>query len=319
MSASGSPPTPDVAREVVAPYPVDVPAVLEPFQRGRHDPAQVIDGHGVVWRTTRTPEGPATLRLAVASRARDSAVVSCGAWGPGAEWAVARVPGLLGFADDPAGFPHHLLPRALQRAWERHGRRMRTPRSERVLEALVCAVLEQKVTGVQSRRAWRSLLVEAGEPAPGPVPRPMSVFPTVAALRAVPSWQWHRWGVEPQLSATALRVAGVAGRVEQCVGLPVADARRRLAAIPGIGVWSIAEASQRALGDPDALSLGDYHLANEVVFAFTGERNGTDDQMVALLAPFAGHRYRVQQLVGLSGLTRPRRGPRITIADHRRH
>ena len=99
--------------------------------------------------------------------------------------------------------------------------------------------------------------------------------------------------------------------------LSSADARRRLMSISGIGGWTAAEVGQRALGDADAVSFGDYHLAQQVVHAFTGAMDGTDEQMAELMAPFAGHRYRVQRIVETSGISRPARGPRMTIADHR--
>jgi 3-methyladenine DNA glycosylase/8-oxoguanine DNA glycosylase len=147
----------------------------------------------------------------------------------------------------------------------------------------------------------------------------MHVFPEPARVRLVPSWQWHRWGVPPAQSATILAAASAAGRLEQCVDLPAEQARLRLGAFHGIGPWTIAEVAQRALGDADAVSFGDYHLANHVVYAFTGGMRGTDEEMAGLLQPFAGHRYRVQRIVELSGVARPARGPRMTIADHRRH
>jgi 3-methyladenine DNA glycosylase/8-oxoguanine DNA glycosylase len=313
MAASGSPATGDVEAEWSAPYAVDLRTVLEPFGRGRNDPVTQFSPDGVIWRTCRTPEGPATARLAVAGDAVRSA-----AWGPGSAWLVSSLPALLGESDDPAGFPAASLPSVLESAWTRHGARWRTPRSRRVVESLVIAVLEQKVTGIQARRAWVSLLSELGDVAPGPAPSGMRVLPSADTIRRVPSWQWHRWGVAPSQSATLMRVMQVAPRVEECADLPLAEARRRLGAIPGIGPWTVAEVSQRALGDADAVSFGDYHLAKHLVYAFTGDRDGTDEQMADLLAPFAGHRYRVQRILELSGVARPAHGPRITIADHRR-
>jgi hypothetical protein len=288
-------------------------AVLGPFARGSSDPAQFRAADGSLWRACRTPEGIGTLRLTAHGREVDAA-----AWGPGAAWLVASVPDLLGAGDDPTGFPAERLPAALVPAWPRLADTWRVPRSGLVLEALVIAVLEQKVTGVQSRRAWRSLLVDSGEPAPGPVPRPMHVLPEPQVLRRVPSWQWHAWGVGPHQAATLMRVAQAAGRVQECATMPLADARRRLLAIAGVGEWTVAEVSQRALGDADAVSFGDYHVAQHLVYAFTGARDGTDEQLAVLLEPFAGHRYRVQRLQEVSGVSRPARGPRITIADHRR-
>ena len=313
---------PDAALPWDAPYVVDLRGVLGPFQRGPHDPSMCVDAGGAIWLTLRTPEGPATMRLRAAGHA-----VEADAWGSGATWAIETVPSLLGRDDDPSGFPVDALPPHLATVWERRMPHVRTPRSMRVLEALVAAVFEQKVTGLQARRGWRALLTEVGEPAPGPTPRDMWVFPTVAQLRAVPSWTWHTWGVEPQQADTIMRAGSVAGRLEQCVGLDLPDARRRLLAVEGIGPWTAAEVAQRALGDADAVSFGDYHLAQGVVFAFTaragvggeisGDRDGTDERMAELLEPFAGHRYRVQRLVELSGIVRPARGPRMTISDNR--
>jgi 3-methyladenine DNA glycosylase/8-oxoguanine DNA glycosylase len=313
MAASGSPATPDAEGDWVAPYRVDLHAVLGSFMRGSADPAQRFTRDGSVWRAARTPEGTGTLRLNASA-----GHVRAQAWGSGADWLISSVPRLLGFDDEPSGFPAEALPPALAPTWRRLADRWRTPRSGLVLEALVIAVLEQKVTGVQSRRAWRSLLAQRGEPAPGPAPAGMFAMPTTAEIRRVPSWQWHRWGVGPHQSATIMRAAAVAGRLAQCAELSLPEARRRLGAVTGIGPWTVAEVSQRALGDADAVSFHDYHLARHVVYAFTSAMDGSDEQMAELLAPFAGHRYRVQRIVELSGVTRPARGPRMTIADYRR-
>jgi 3-methyladenine DNA glycosylase/8-oxoguanine DNA glycosylase len=314
MAASGSPPTADVSAEWSAPYRVDLAAVLGPFLRGSSDPAWRSDHRGHWWWAARTPDGPGSLRLTATAKGD----VTASAWGIGAQWLVEDVPFLLGFEDDPGGFPAGRLPERLKPVWADLRERWRVPRSRRVLEALLAGILEQKVTGVESRRGWRLLLTEVGDPAPGPVPAGMCVMPEAAAIRRVPSWQWHRWGVQPQQSATILRAAQVAGRLEQCSELSLADARRRLAAVDGIGPWTVAEVGSRALGDADAVSFGDFHLAGSVVYAFTGRMDGTDEDMAALLEPFAGHRHRVQRIVEMSSFTRPRRGPRATITDHRR-
>jgi 3-methyladenine DNA glycosylase/8-oxoguanine DNA glycosylase len=312
MAASGSPATPDAQAEWAAAYRVDLRAVLGSWVRGSSDPTVRLTADGSAWRTSRTPDGTVTLRLTVADD-----VVRAEAWGPGASWQVAAVPDLLGSSDDPTGFPAEFLPDQLLPAWRRLAPRWRVPRSRRVVETLVMSVLEQKVTGVQSLGAWRSLLAAHGDPAPGPAPDAMRVPPAPEVIRRVPSWQWHRWGVGPRQSDTMMRAMEVAGRLEQCADLPLAQARARLGSVTGIGPWTVAEVAQRALGDADAVSFGDYHLAQQVGYVFTGERDGTDEQMAALLQPFAGHRYRVQRLVEVCGISRPARGPRMTIADHR--
>jgi hypothetical protein len=324
MAVSASPPTAEsgpsgAARDWSAPYLVDLGLVLGVFARGALDPAVAVDATGGHWRTVRTPDGPATLHLTTTpDPAAGRSVVHAQGWGPGCLWALDRLPSLLGDGDDPAGFPADRLPAHLATGWSQLQGRWRVPRSQRVVEALVAAVLEQKVTGLEARRSWAALLRDVGTPAPGPTPRPMHVFPEPEAIARVPSWQWHRWGVQPAQSATIIRAMRVAGRLEQCAELAIPDARRRLGAVDGVGPWTVAEVSSRALGDADAVSVGDYHLAGHVVFAFTGSRDGDDQQMEELLEPFAGHRHRVQRLVEVFGPHRPARGPRATITDHRR-
>ena len=82
----------------------------------------------------------------------------------------------------------------------------------------------------------------------------------------------------------------------------------------GIGPWTVAEVASRALGDADAVSVGDFHLAHLVGWALTGSR--TDDAgMLRLLEPWAGHRQRVIRLLELTQTTRaPKFGPRAPRA-----
>jgi 3-methyladenine DNA glycosylase/8-oxoguanine DNA glycosylase len=95
------------------------------------------------------------------------------------------------------------------------------------------------------------------------------------------------------------------------------DADRALQSLPGVGMWTSAEVRQRAYGDPDAVSVGDAHIGAQVVYALTGSMEGNDDQMLELLAPWAGHRHRLVRMVELAGIARPRRGPRYAGLDHR--
>lgn len=293
--------------------PVDLHAVLAPMRRGTGDPTYQVDAAGAIWRTTRTPAGPATTRF---EQSGDTSVAAA-AWGPGAEWALDTLPDLLG-ADDCAGAfrPAHPVVRD---SWRRH-RGWRVPRSRLVLEALLPAVLEQKVTTTEAWRAWRYLLRRFGDTAPGPagtVLPGLRVTPAPHIWRDIPSWEWHRAGVDHARCTTAVRAATVAGRLEQTAVLPPDEARCRLQVVHGVGTWTSAEVAQRALGDADAVSVGDAHLSSLVGWALVRERVD-DDAMLELLEPYRGHRYRVVRMIELSGLRPPRRAPRYAPRDYRR-
>jgi 3-methyladenine DNA glycosylase/8-oxoguanine DNA glycosylase len=301
-------PAPDVTATIRCPAPVDLPRTLGSLRRGGGDPHYARVGAAVV-RAVRTPHGPATLSVRpVPSRA----AVVAEAWGPGAEWAVAAAPGWVGCDDPLEEFrPEHPLLRDLARRY----RGIRVPRTGLVLEVVVPAVLEQKVTGAEAHRSWRELLWRFGEPAPG-WPR-LRVLPEARTIAGLPSWEWHRMGVEAKRARTVALAASYASRLEECATLPLAAAHARLTALPGIGVWTAAEVAQRALGDADAVSVGDFHLHTVVGYALAG-RDVDDEEMVALLEPFRGHRYRVQRLLEL-GIGRPRFGPRLSVKDIRPH
>ena len=290
--------------------PLDLHETVGILRRGPKDPTVVRDG-AVIWLTLRTPAGIATLALRPAS-----GEVRASAWGPGAEEALARVPALCGALDDPDGFDPSTHPVLADTARRLPG--LRLARTGAVFDALAGVILEQKVTGLQAYGAWRVLVTRFGDPAPGPTPRPMAVAPDADGWRRIPSWAWHRAGVQPPQSRTLVRAAERATSLERAV-LAAGDGAGRdaaLTSLPGIGPWTAAETRIRALGDPDAVSVGDYHLAHEVGFALTGHR--TDDAgMLELLAPWAGHRQRVVRLIRLSGATEPRRGPRFAPEDHR--
>jgi len=289
--------------------PLDLGLTLGPLRHGAGDPTVARTPDGAWWRTTLLRSGPATQRL-VATGER-SAVVQL--WGPGAREAADRLPDLLGEGDSTDGF----APPPQAQAAARRAAGMRLTRSGRVMEALVPAILEQKVQIVTAHRAWRWLVLRHGSAAPGPAPAGLRVVPDARTWATLPVWEWHRAGVDPRRAATVARCARVAARLEEAAGLPGAEARARLEAVPGIGEWTSAEVAQRAFGDADALSVGDFHLAAAVGWALTGER--TDDAgMLRLLAPYAPHRHRVVRLLFLDRRAQaPRRGPKLPIPDYR--
>lgn len=299
---------PDAITEWRPAVPVSIGLVLAPMQRGSGDPSQRRDTNGAWWRTARTPAGPGTLRLQA-----QGGVVTAQAWGPGADWLVGRVPELLGAGDDPAGFrPVHPVIEATARRLPH----LRLGALGLVFELVVPSVLEQRVTGKEAWRSWRELLRRFGEPAPGPAPAGMRVLPAPAQWRRLPSWEWHRAGVDPGRARTIVAAAEVAGRLDEAVSLPRDERLRRLRAVPGVGEWTAAEVAQRAWADPDAVSVGDFHLPALVGWALAG-RPVDDDGMLELLADYPGHRHRAVRLVELSDVRKPRFGPRMPVGNIR--
>ncbi len=327
-AARAAAPAAGLVREWLVPFPLDVPRTLSVHRHGGGDPAYGTDAAGAIWRTSLTPDGPGTLRVrsrgavvtgavvtgaVVTGAVVTGAVVTGQAWGPGASWLLDRLPDQLGGHDDLSGFTarHAIVSELVLR----HPG-LRVGRTWRVFEALVPAVLEQKVVGQEAHRAWRFLLRKHGEPAPGPAPAGMAVCPPPRVWARIPSWDWHRAGVEGVRARTIITAAEVAARLEQILDLDAAEADRRLRSLPGIGVWTSAEIRQRAAGDPDAVSVGDYHLPKTVGWTLAG-RVTDDAGMLELLAPYAGHRYRVTRLIELGGSAPPRRGPRMPVRDYR--
>ena len=294
------------------PHPLDLAQTLRPLSRGAADPTMRWDASGV-WRTIPTPLGAATLHL---TRIRDA--ISATAWGDGAEWAIAAVPELLGGGDDPHDFD--VSRNSFLHESQRRNPGLRLLRTGLVFEMMVAAIFEQKVTGTEARRAWARLVRAHGELAPGPAPSGMRVFPSARVWRLIPSWEWHAAGVDPQRSRTAIAAASVSGGLERtlALGRGGTEVAKRLRSVPGVGVWTAAETAQRAHGDADSVSVGDYHLPAVVGWALVG-RPVDDDGMLELLAPWAGQRQRVMRLIEASGFAKPRFGPRMTIQDHRRH
>lgn len=288
-------------------HPVHVGGTLGPLARGRTDPTFQVRPDGI-WRATNAPTGPATLHVS-----QHGSEVHAQAWGLGAEWVIAGLPDLLGGRDSLDGFdPIHPMVARTHRAnpW------LRMPRTGLVFESLVPAILEQKVTGLEAKRAFARLVRRYGTVPPGPAPEGMRVPPAPEVWQRVPSWEWHRAGVQPPQSKTVIAAARVATRLEEAVSLAEPHALTRLRVVPGIGEWTAAEVAQRALGSADAISVGDYHLSGFVGWALLG-RPISDPEMVELLEPWRGHRQRVVRLLELSGAQKPRFAPRLTIADHR--
>jgi len=235
-------------------------------------------------------------------------------WGPGSIEFADALPALLGRDDDWSDFAPEEPTVA---AAARRAAHLRLGRSGRVLEALIPAVIEQRVPGADAFRAWRLLVSRFGGPAPGPAPPRMRVFPAAEVWRGIPSWEFHRANVDPGRARTVVSLTQRADAVERLVSRPAEAARAALTSLPGVGVWTAAEAAQREFGDPDALSVGDYHVPKMVGWTLVG-RPLDDTGMVDLLEPMRPHRHRVVRLLEVSGLAaEPRRGSRLAVQDIR--
>jgi len=293
-------------RTVALPGPVGFRTTLAPLRRGPRDPCFQVVGDGTVWRACLLPDGPVAARIVrVAPNS-----VHCVAWGGGAPQFVEMLPAMLGADDDASDF----VPRdPTVAAAHRRVPHLRLGRTGQVLEALIPAVIEQRVPGADAFRSWRLLVSRYGTPAPGPAPPGMRVPPSAEVWRSIPSWEFHRANVDPRRAQTVVSCARRADSLERLASRPAAQAREALSSLPGVGVWTAAETAQRAFGDADALSVGDYHVSKMIGWTLLG-RPVDDAAMLELLEPMRPHRHRVVRLLYASGLARePRRGARLPV------
>ncbi|MBB2993310.1 3-methyladenine DNA glycosylase/8-oxoguanine DNA glycosylase [Mycolicibacterium iranicum] len=304
---------------VVFAGPVRLAWTLAPLRRGSADPCHHDAADGSIWRTSLMRSGPVTARISrsvseatSAEGTRRQSTVECEAWGPGAAEFLETLPALVGADDSCEGFDPREPTVA---AAHRKSPHLRLGRTGRVMEALIPAILEQRVVGKDARRAWRLLVTKYGAPAPGPAPARLRVPPTAEAWRRVPSWEFHLANVDPGRARTIVGCAQRADALERLVSRSAEDARAAMMSLPGIGIWTAAETAQRAFGDADALSVGDYHLAKIIGWTLLG--HPIDDAgMVELLAPLQPHRHRAVRHLEVSGMTvNPRFGPRLSIPN----
>ena len=255
-------------------------------------------------RATLTPEGPGTVVVEWTS-----GTVRTAGYGPGGDWLVAQVPAMCGALD-----PGHEFTDAhpVVMAAQRNHPHLRLGASGRVYHELLPTVLGQRITAGEAVRQWHRLVWRLGEPAPGPVAG-LRLPPVPERLEEHPAWWFHPLGIEAK-RAEALRVVGRHGRRILALDRPdAATAGALLRLLPGVGAWTVGSVLSIALGDPDAFALGDFHLKHQVVHAFTGRARGTDEEMLGLLAPYAGQRGRVVRLLQADGHRPPKFGPRQRV------
>jgi 3-methyladenine DNA glycosylase/8-oxoguanine DNA glycosylase len=280
-------------------FEVDPRLTLAELRHGPRDPSIRFEA-GVIWRAGWQADRPATVRIAPAAGGWRVT-----AWGAGAAAAVAAVPRLLGAEDDPAALE---LPPGWLRDLAGRLAGLRFGRTDEVWPAMLPAICAQKVTSAEAHRAYFGIIERYGEVAPGPADLRLPPRPEVIA--ALPYFALHPLGLEQRRATVLIRAAARAGWLQQAVTMAPAAALAHLQAPAGIGAWTAAEVARSALGDPDAISLGDFHVPHTVCWALAGEPRGSDARMLELLEPYRGQRARVVRLLELGGISAPRFGPR---------
>ena len=250
-----------------------------------------------LWKASRTPNGPGTLHLFVRDRR-----LHARAFGPGADWLMQHAPRIASLRDEPETFDPS-CPKLKRLQLRTRG--LRLGQTPTVLDSLLPTILGQRVKVYEARRSWSRIVRDLGDLAPGP--RPLFLPPDPQRLLRAPSWWFAQHGVDDKRARAMVEVCRHARRFNRATP---AELTRLVRLVRGLGPWTLGNVRLRAFGDPDALIVGDYHLPHAVTFFFTGEPRGTDEQMLALLEPFTGHRARALLWVKTAGTKPPRVAPR---------
>jgi len=284
--------------------PLSLRLTLGPLRHGRADPCMRI-ARSTCLRASRTPLGPVTMMIEHAGTE-----LSCRAWGLGAEWAIENLEMLVGEHQSDGDFA---TDNSVVRQLHRRQAGLRVPRGGAVFEALLPAIIEQRVTGMEAKRSYVAIVRHFGQAAPGPFSESgLRLAPSAETMTRTPSWMFHRYGVERKRADAIRSAARVAHRLEEATTMDPTTARQRLTAVSGVGPWTAAEVAFGALGDPDAVSVGDYHHPNHVAWALAGEPRADDRRMLELLEPYRGQRGRVLRLIVTGHPQAPKYGPRYS-------
>jgi 3-methyladenine DNA glycosylase/8-oxoguanine DNA glycosylase len=208
------------------------------------------------------------------------------------DWAIETARGIAGIDDDPTEFlamvRGHPVLEDLARAAD-----PRLCRSPTVFEVYAMAVIEQLVTGLESRRSIARLWRIAGEPLPG---TKLHAAPTPQSVRRVPMWRMHEIGVGSRRAATLREGALRGAALERLRSVPPELAIEKIQSLRGVGPWTANYVARDAFGYADAVPIDDFHAPYLVSGMLTGEEGG-NAEMLEALEPFRPHRARAVMLI----------------------
>jgi AraC family transcriptional regulator of adaptative response / DNA-3-methyladenine glycosylase II len=172
--------------------------------------------------------------------------------------AIARCRWLLDLDADPVAVDDLLTRDPLLRPLVAAAPGRRVPRCVDAAELAVRAVLGQQVSTAAARTTAGRLAAVHGRPVDDPAGGLTRLFPEPASLvgTGVPLSGGRRRALHGLASALA------DGRLDLGPGCDRDAARADLAALPGLGPWTVEMVAMRALGDPDAFPATDLGVRN---------------------------------------------------------
>ena len=266
---------------------------------GPRDPTTWVERR-CIWRSTNTTEGSATYRVQW-----KPGVVVATAWGDGAELVLEHMPDLLGLNDKPEEFS--TTDPFVSQLVKAHGV-VRLSKGRRIIEELIGTILGQRVTTGEQFSAFRRIVFQHSERAPGP--KKLWLPPCPTRLRKLRPFEIQGDDLDRKRAATVLRACVHYKKLDKRQHLPAEEVAAFLQKIPGIGPWTAIGTVIATHGWADGVIVGDYHIPHMVTFALAGEPRGTDERMLELLEPFKGHRQRVVRYIYRAGIRAPRYGAR---------
>lgn len=273
-------------------------------ERAAHSTPSRLVAH--IQRASLTPHGPGSVSIDVSGDGTHTVT----AWGPGGSWLAERAERLSAHATpfSPIVARHEAVRRAVREVGHLH-----LPASDTPYHEVLPAILGQRITAAQALRQWALLCDRYGDVAPGPLG--LRLPPAPERLLAVPSWDFHRLGIEEQRAKTLRTAARHAPYIDRTRDLDPSAARTALMKLPGIGVWTAAVSVGVSHGDADAVPFGDFHVKNTVSWALHGRPRGTDEEMEHSLAAYPLQRWQVVRTLERAGFVAPRFGPGRRLLD----